>query len=66
MFAVSPRSSTRLLLNRRARWAPSSEVTMAVSTCGRNMAPYWVLLRSYSVGSVKIVPAAGKVTSVMP
>ena len=39
---------------------------MAVRTWGRNMAPYWVLLRSYSVGSVKIVLAAGKVTSVMP
>ena len=66
MFAVSPRSRTRFLLNRRASWAPSSEVTMAVSTCGRNMSPYWVLLRSYSVGSVKIVAAAGNVTRVMP
>lgn len=34
---------------------------MAVTTCGRNIAPYWVLLRSHSVGSVKIVPAAGNV-----
>ena len=39
---------------------------IAVTTWGRNMAPYWVLLRSYSVGSVKIELAAGKVTKVMP
>ena len=62
----NPRSRTCLLPKRAARRAPESEVAMAVSTCGRNMAPYWVLLRSYSVGSVKIVPAAGKVTNVMP
>lgn len=47
--------------HRRARPAPSREVAMAVTTCGRNIAPYWVLLRSYPVGSVKIVPAAGNV-----
>ena len=66
MFAARPSSSTRLALNRRARRPPSSDVAMAVSTCGTNMAPYCVLLRSYSEGSVKIELAAGKVTSVMP
>ena len=66
MFAASP-SEQHLLGAEPAREpAPSSEVAMAVSTCGRNMAPYWVLLRSYSVGSVRIVLAAGKVTRVMP
>ena len=39
---------------------------IAVMTCGRNMVPYWVLDRSYCAGSVKIVLAAGKVTSTMP
>jgi hypothetical protein len=39
---------------------------MAVSTCGRNMAPYCVPLRSYPLGSVKIELAAGKVTKVIP
>jgi hypothetical protein len=39
---------------------------MAVMTCGRNIVPYWVFDRSYSPGSVKIVLAAGKVTSTMP
>ena len=39
---------------------------MAVITCGRNMAPYWLLERSYSEGSVKIVLAAGNVTRTMP
>jgi hypothetical protein len=38
---------------------------IAVTTCGRNMVPYWVLERSYWVESVKIVLAAGKVTSTM-
>jgi hypothetical protein len=35
-------------------------------TCGKNMLPYCVLERPYSVGLVKIVLAAGNVTSVMP
>ena len=39
---------------------------MAVATCGRNMAPYCVLVRSYPAGSVKTVLAAGKVTRTMP
>jgi hypothetical protein len=39
---------------------------IAVTTCGRNMVPYCVLDRSYCAGSVKIVLAAGKVTSTMP
>ena len=30
------------------------------------MAPYWLLDRSYSSGSVKIVLAAGNVTRTMP
>lgn len=66
MFAVRPSSSTRLALNRCARAPPSSDVAIAVSTCGTNMAPYCVLLRSYPEGSVKIELAAGNVTSVMP
>ena len=37
-----------------------------MATCGTNMAPYWVFDRPYWLGSVKIVLAAGKVTSVMP
>jgi hypothetical protein len=39
---------------------------IAVITCGRNSPPYCVLERSYSDGSVKIVLAAGKVTSATP
>jgi len=66
LFAARPTSSTRFAVNRRAMVAPSSDVVMAVSTCGRNIAPYCVLLRSYSVGSVKIELAAGNVTRVMP
>jgi len=41
-------------------------MVMAVSTCGRNMAPYSVLLRSYPSAAVKIELAAGKVTKVIP
>jgi len=44
---------------RRARPAPSKELAIAVITCGRNIAPYLLLERSYSSGSVKIVLAAG-------
>ena len=39
---------------------------IARTTCGRNKAPYCVLERSYSAGSVKIVLAAGNVTRTMP
>ena len=39
---------------------------IAVTTCGKNMVPYWVLDRPYWLGLVKIVLAAGNVTSVMP
>jgi hypothetical protein len=39
---------------------------MAVVTCGTNMTPYWVPDRSYELRLVKIVLAAGKVTSAMP
>ena len=66
MFAASPRSRTFLVLSRRATRDPSSEVAIAVTTWGRNIAPYCVPLRSYSEGSVKMVLAAGKVTSVIP
>ena len=38
----------------------------AVTTCGRNSVPCCVLDRSYSLGSVKTVLAAGNVTSTMP
>jgi hypothetical protein len=39
---------------------------IAVTTCGRNRNPYWVLDRPYWLGLVKIVLAAGKVTSAIP
>ena len=51
---------------RRASPAPSSDVAMASATCGRNMAPYWVLDSPYSLLSVKMVLAAGNVTRTMP
>jgi hypothetical protein len=37
-----------------------------VITCGRKSVPYCVFERSYSLGSVKIVLAAGNVTSTIP
>ena len=52
--------------NRSASFPPSRDPVIAVMTCGRNMVPYCVLDRPYSLGLVKIVLAAGKVTSVMP
>ena len=39
---------------------------MASATWGRNMAPDWVPDSPYSLLSVKIVLAAGNVTSTMP
>jgi len=51
---------------RPPRPAPSSAAVIAVTTCGRKSAPYCVLDRSYSDGSVKTVLAAGNVTSAMP
>ena len=39
MLAARPDSRTCLLLNRWANLAPRSEVVMAVTTWGRNMAP---------------------------
>jgi hypothetical protein len=51
---------------RLPRLAPSRAAVIAVTTCGRKSAPYCVLERSYSDGSVKIVLAAGKVTSTIP
>ena len=39
---------------------------MAVITCGRNRPEYCVFERSYSDGSVRIVLAAGNVTSAIP
>ena len=39
---------------------------MASATCGRNMAPYWLLDSPYSLSLVKIVLAAGNVTRTMP
>ena len=39
---------------------------IAATTCGRKSAPYCVLERSYSAGSVRIVLAAGNVTSAIP
>jgi hypothetical protein len=37
-----------------------------VTTCGTKSSPYCVLEKSYSSGSVKIVLAAGNVTSTTP
>ena len=37
-----------------------------MTICGKNMIPYWPRDRSYEPGLVKIVLAAGKVTSAMP
>ena len=39
---------------------------IAVMTWGTNRSPYWVFERSYWFGSVKIVLAAGNVTSTIP
>ena len=64
--AARPARNTRLIPNRRASCPPSSAPVIAVTTCGRNMVPYWVLDRPYWLGSVKIVLAAGNVTSAMP
>jgi len=64
--ASRPAKKTRLVPNRRARLPPSSEAVTAVTTCGRNMVPYWVLDRPYSLGLVKMVLAAGNVTSAIP
>jgi hypothetical protein len=64
--AARPARNTRLIPNRAASRPPSSEPVTAVTTCGKNMAPYWVLDRPYWLGSVKIVLAAGKVTRAMP
>ena len=50
----------------RHQAAPSRAAAIAVITCGRNSAPYCVLERSYSAGSMKTVLAAGNVTSTMP
>ena len=56
----------RFVPKRRASVAPSSDAAIAVTTWGTNRRPYCVFDRSYSSGSVKIVLAAGKVTSTMP
>src|SRR5262249_43853859 len=44
----------------------SSDAVMASATWGRNMFPYWELDSPYSLLLVKMVLAAGKVTSTMP
>ena len=64
--AARPARNTRLIPNREASFPPSREPVIAVMTCGKNMVPYWVLDRPYSLGSVKIVLAAGNVTRAMP
>ena len=51
---------------RPLRLPPRSEAAIAVITCGTNSPAYCVLERSYSAGSVRIVLAAGNVTSAMP
>ena len=45
-LAARPSRSTRLALRRAASREPSNEVVIAVATCGRNIAPYCVPLRS--------------------
>jgi hypothetical protein len=55
-----------LVPKRRASVPPSRDAATAKTTWGRNSVPYWVLDRPYALGSVKIVLAAGKVTSTMP
>ncbi len=64
--ASRPARKTRLVPNRCASRPASSAPVTAVTTWGRNMAPYWLLDRPYWLGSVKIVLAAGKVTRAMP
>jgi hypothetical protein len=69
--AARPASSSSFSPARRARLghsrpAPSSEATIAVVICGTKMTPYCVPDRSYELRLVKIVLAAGKVTSAMP
>jgi hypothetical protein len=47
--------------------APTEQAAVtAFTTRGRKSVPYCVLERSYSAGSVRIVLAAGKVTSAIP
>jgi hypothetical protein len=65
-FAARPSRYTRLVPRRRARLPPSSAAAIAVSTWGRNMNTYCVLDSAYRLGSVKMVLAAGKVTSTTP
>src|ERR1700734_815789 len=48
------------------RPAPSRAAVTAVITCGTNISPYWLLDRAYEPRAVKIVLAAGNVTSAMP
>jgi hypothetical protein len=41
-----PFSLTRAVNLGHNRPAPSSEATIAVITCGANISPYWLLVRS--------------------
>jgi hypothetical protein len=54
------------LPNRRSSQPPSKEAIIAVATWGTNNRPYWLFDRLYWDGLVKIVLAAGKVTSTIP
>ena len=65
-LAQRPARYTRLVPKRPASPAPRSAAVIAVITWGRKRTPYCVFERSYSEGSVRIVLAAGKVTSAMP
>ena len=52
-----------------SRWLSfpcSNEDPTAVTACGTNMAPYWLLDSPYELADVKIVLAAGNVTSTTP
>src|SRR2546425_13203203 len=56
-----PSRKTRFNFQRRANAGTRLEARMARSTCGRNIAPYWLLLNPYPCGCglVKMELAAG-------
>ena len=65
-FATSPTCSTRCSDQRAASSGDVAAPVMARTTCGTNISPYWVVLRSYPVGLTRIELAAGNDTSARP
>ena len=65
-LAARPARWTRFVPKRRPRLAARRAVVIAVATCGQEQGPVLRARRSYSAGSVKIVLAAGNVTSTIP